>query len=56
MLKLGATLCQPRNHIFLKREALVSQLMDGKLFEAIFSEVLTNHQVKELVNHFRFTV
>ena len=56
MLKVGAALCQPRNHILLKRKALLIKSIDRKLFEAIISEVLTDYKVKELIDHLSLAV
>ena len=51
MLKASAALCQPRHNIILERETLLSHIFKDKLFEAIIFEVLTRHQVKQLVDH-----
>ena len=56
MRDLSAALYQPRHHIILKREALLLHITKGKLFEAVVSEVLTRHEVKDLVCHFRLAV
>ena len=53
MLKMVAALRQSLNHIIFQREALKFQIIDGQLFEAIVSEILTDHIVKELIRHIR---
>ena len=49
MLKAGAALCQPRYHVIFEREALLFHVINDYLFKAAILEVLTRHQVKELV-------
>ena len=56
MLEVSAVLYQLQYHILLKREALLIHFIDDKLFEAVFSKVLSSHKVKELIGHFRFAV
>ena len=56
MLELGAALYHSRHQILLKRETLLSDSTEDKLFEAILSEVLANHKVKELVDYLRLAV
>ena len=56
MLKVNAALCKSCYYIFLKWEALLRQSIEYKLFEAILSEVLANHKVKELVDYLRLAV
>ena len=56
MLELSAALYQPRNNIIFKREALLLHVIKSKLFEAVVSEVLTHHEVKELVDNLGFAV
>ena len=51
MLKSGAALCQPRQHILFKREAFLSHCNEYKLFKAVISEVLTHHKIEELVGY-----
>ena len=56
MLELSAALYQPRNNIIFKREALLLHVTKNKLFEAVVSEVLTDHEVKELVGNLSFAI
>ena len=56
MLELGAALYNSRHHILLKRETLLSHSTEDKLFEAVVSEVLAHHKVKELVDHLRLAI
>ena len=56
MLKIGTALSQPWDHIIFKGEALLLYVMKGKLFEAVICKVLTHHEVKELIGHWRHTV
>ena len=56
MLEAGAALCYPRDHIILKREALLLHSSDVKLFEAVVCEVLTHNKVEELVDDIRLAV
>ena len=53
---MDAALCQPLDHIVFKREALHMYTTYDKLFEAVVSEVLTDHEVKELVCNLRLAV
>ena len=52
MLEESAALCQPRHHIILNWETLLSYFIEGKLLEAVVSEVLAQHKVNDLVHHF----
>ena len=56
MFEVVAALCKPLQNIVLEREALLFHMNEGKLCEAIISEVLTDHTVKEIVYHLRFAV
>ena len=56
MLELGAALYHSRHQILLKRETLLSHSTNNKLFEAVVSEFLAHHEVKELVDHLRLAI
>ena len=56
MLKAGAALYQPLHHIIFEREAILSHTIDDELFEAVVLEVLTRHEVKELIGNRRLAV
>lgn len=56
MLEVGAALYQPRYDVIFEREALLSHFIDDELLEAAVFEILTRHQIKELVDHCGFTV
>ena len=56
MLDVDTALYQPRHHIILNWKALLTQLIKGKLFETVFSKVLTNHKVNYLVHNFSLAV
>ena len=56
MLEVVAILCQLRNNIIFKREAVLSHFTKDKLSEATISKVMTNHEFQELVGNCGFTV
>ena len=56
MLKAAAALCQPRQHIFFERKALLFHISEYKLFEAVIRQILTHHKIEELVGYWGLAV